>query len=166
MSQITSVVISQRIVTFNRRRSGRLIRASLRAFLPHLLSPVIPRLILALATFAQPLLVNQTLAFVADQERTVSTGWALFGGFVCVYTILPLSTSLYWEAVSRAGSPQHPRMPNNVQVLNTVIEYRGALIGAIYTKTLGIDLASSRSLGSGVAGTYMYVTHFISNSLC
>lgn len=74
-------------------------RAMFRAFGVSFFAPVIPRIILLLATFAQPLLVNQTIAFISTPVRPTSEGWMLVGGFVCVYAIIVFSTSLYWEKV-------------------------------------------------------------------
>ena len=74
-------------------------KASLKAFGIQFFAPVFPRLILLLATFTQPLLVNQTILFVSDSERSASMGWALVGGFICVYALISLSTSIYWEKV-------------------------------------------------------------------
>lgn len=72
----------------------------MKAFGSSFLAPVLPRVVLLLATFAQPLLVNQTIAFVTTPDRPASYGWALVGGFICVYALMIISTSLYWEAVS------------------------------------------------------------------
>lgn len=77
-------------------------KASLKAFGFQFFAPVFPRLILLLATFTQPLLVNQTILFVSDPERSASMGWALVGGFICVYALISLSTSIYWEKVGNA----------------------------------------------------------------
>ncbi|CAL1703415.1 unnamed protein product [Somion occarium] len=117
-----------------------LLRASFRAFGPSFLSPVIPRIILLLSTFAQPLLVTQMISFVSDSNRSAEEGWALVGGFVCVYGIMALATSLYWE-----------------KVFDLTVLYRGALVRNIYTKSLRLSSYRARSLGSGVASTYMSV---------
>ena len=77
-----------------------LIKASILASGDLLLAPIVPRIILALATFAQPLLVKDILEFVQDRDRPVQEGWALVGGFVVVYAVMVLSTALYWEKVS------------------------------------------------------------------
>lgn len=42
-----------------------------------------------------------------------------------------------------------------VQVFDVTVQYRGALVSAIYKKTLTLSSLKSRSLGSGVASTYM-----------
>lgn len=95
------------ILIVNRKGGFFLLRASFRAFGPSFLSPVAPRVVLLLSTFAQPLLVTQMIGFVSDPGRTAEQGWALVGGFVCVYAIMTFSTSLYWEKVRRI-SCLHP----------------------------------------------------------
>ncbi|KAK7692904.1 hypothetical protein QCA50_004540 [Cerrena zonata] len=117
-----------------------LMKASLKAFGYQFFAPVFPRLILLLATFTQPLLVNQTILFVSDSERSASMGWALVGGFICVYALISLSTSIYWE-----------------KVFDVTVLWRGALVNNIYRKSLRLSSTKSRTLGSGVAGTYMSV---------
>jgi ATP-binding cassette subfamily C (CFTR/MRP) protein 1 len=69
----------------------------MKAFGFQLITPVLPRLILLLATFAQPILVNQMIYFVSDTELPIAAGWVIVGGFICVYVLITLSTSLYWE---------------------------------------------------------------------
>ncbi|QRV93386.1 ABC transporter [Ceratobasidium sp. AG-Ba] len=121
-------------------KSWGLIRASLVSYWALLLGPVIPRLALALSTFAQPLLVQDILEFVQDKSRPSQEGWALVGGFICVYAVMLLSTALYWENVYAAA-----------------VQYRGALVGVIYQKSLRLSSYESRTLGVGTASTYMSV---------
>jgi ATP-binding cassette subfamily C (CFTR/MRP) protein 1 len=73
------------------------------------MGPVVPRLALALATFAQPLLVKDILEFVQDKSAPAQEGWALVGGFVCIYAVMVLSTALYWEKVSTLSNPYGAR---------------------------------------------------------
>ena len=63
------------------------------------LAPAGPRLALLLVTFAQPLLVNRTIDFVTS-DNSDTQGWALGGAFACVYALIAVTTSLYWEKVS------------------------------------------------------------------
>lgn len=81
------------------KRNNYLVIASFKAFGVQFLQPILPRTILLLATFAQPLLVNQALLFVSG-VKPESFGWALFGGFVCIYALICFSTAMYWEKVS------------------------------------------------------------------
>ncbi|QRW07536.1 ABC transporter transmembrane region [Ceratobasidium sp. AG-Ba] len=80
------------------------------------------------------------LGFVQDKSRPSQEGWALVGGFVCVYAVMLLSTALYWEKVYAA-----------------VVQYRGALVGVIYRKSLRLSSHESRTVGIGTASTYMSV---------
>ncbi|KAK7691634.1 hypothetical protein QCA50_005033 [Cerrena zonata] len=116
-----------------------LLKASFRAFGLAFLAPVLPRIILLLATFAQPLLVKQTISFISDPNRPLSQGWALVGGFVCVYAIIVFATSLYWE-----------------KVYNFTIQYRGALVNNVYKKSLTLSSNKSRIMGSA-ASTHISV---------
>lgn len=73
--------------------------ATMRAFGPSMLAPIVPRMFLLLLTFAQPLLVTDMISFTENTEIHKSRGWALVGGFVCVYGLMVLTTALYWEQV-------------------------------------------------------------------
>ncbi|KAG8825840.1 hypothetical protein FRC17_008507 [Serendipita sp. 399] len=103
-------------------------------------APVVPRMVLLLATFAQPLLIKDMLTFMSDSSAPVSRGWAIFSGYVCVYGAAVLSTALYWE-----------------KLYAVTVKYRGALVGAIYLKTLNLAAHASRPLGTGMGSNYMSV---------
>ncbi|KAG8697410.1 hypothetical protein FRC09_007892 [Ceratobasidium sp. 395] len=122
------------------KNSKNLFRATFKSCAGLLLGPILPRLALALATFAQPLLVQDILEFVQDENRPAQEGWALVGGFVCVYAVMVISTALYWE-----------------KVYAIVVQYRGGLVGIIYNKSLRLAAHESRTIGSGTASTYMSV---------
>lgn len=66
-------------------------------------SPVLPRLVLVLATFTQPFLVQSILRFVQDKSASSEEGWVLVGGFFLVYVVMVISTAVYWEKVSFCG---------------------------------------------------------------
>jgi len=80
--------------------NASLLSISFKAFGLQLMAPVLPRLLILIVTFAQPLLVNQMISFIVDPTRPVEQGWALLGGFICVYVVMTLSNSLYWEKVN------------------------------------------------------------------
>ncbi|KAJ7268006.1 P-loop containing nucleoside triphosphate hydrolase protein [Mycena rebaudengoi] len=117
-----------------------LVRASLKAFPLQFLSPIIPRILLLVALFMQPLLAAGMIEFISHPEQPSDRGWALAGGFVCTYALIFLMTSIYWE-----------------KVFDCTVLYRGALVGNIYRKTLHLSSASGREVGGGVASTYMSV---------
>ncbi|QRV93384.1 ABC transporter [Ceratobasidium sp. AG-Ba] len=122
------------------KNSKSLMHATVKSCAGLILGPILPRLALALATFAQPLLVQDLLAFVQDKNRPAQEGWALVGGFVCVYAVMTLSTAVYWE-----------------KVYAMVVKYRGGLVGVIYNKSLRLSAHESRTIGAGTASTYMSV---------
>ncbi|TFY69692.1 hypothetical protein EVJ58_g284 [Rhodofomes roseus] len=80
-----------------------------------------------------------TISFVTS-DNSDTQGWALVGAFVCVYALIAITTSLYWE-----------------KVFDATVGLRGALVGVIYSKSLKLSSAASRSMGGGVASTYMSV---------
>ncbi|GJJ06129.1 hypothetical protein Clacol_000318 [Clathrus columnatus] len=117
-----------------------LVRATIHAFGFSMLGPIFPRLILLLLTFAQPLLVTDMISFTQNPEIPNSRGWALVGGFVCVFGLMVFATAIYWE-----------------EVFQNTVEYRAALVGSIYLKTLRLSTHESSIIGSGAASTYMSV---------
>ena len=78
------------------------------------------------------------LEYVSNPDSPDGLGWALVGGFICVYGLMTLATAIYWE-----------------KVYALVVQFRGALVGCIYAKTLKLASHESRSLGTGVGSTYM-----------
>ncbi|KAJ7863186.1 P-loop containing nucleoside triphosphate hydrolase protein [Mycena leptocephala] len=128
------------VLTTMPKQNNYLIRASFKAFPMLFLAPVFPRILLLLASFAQPLLISRMITFISDSTQSSERGWALVGGFVCTYALIFLMTSVYWE-----------------KVFNSTVRYRGALVGNIYSKTLRLSSASGREVGGGVASTYMSV---------
>ncbi|KAH9920611.1 P-loop containing nucleoside triphosphate hydrolase protein [Fomitopsis serialis] len=139
LSALSTRSALQNALSTTGQRSNYLVRATVKAFAMKFLAPAGPRLALLLVTFAQPLLVNRTISFVTS-ENSDTQGWALVGAFVCVYALIAITTSLYWE-----------------KVYDATVGLRGALVGVIYSKSLKLSSAASRSLGGGVASTYMSV---------
>ncbi|KAJ7151958.1 P-loop containing nucleoside triphosphate hydrolase protein [Mycena filopes] len=120
--------------------SNHLLRNSLLAFPLTFLAPVFPRILLILATFSKPLLVSNMISYIAESNPDPQLGWALVGAYACVYGLIALATSIYWE-----------------KVFDGTVQYRGGLVGSIYAKSLRLSSASARELGGGVASTYMSV---------
>ena len=112
----------------------------MKAFSMIFFAPVVPRLLMLATTFCQPLLVNRMLEYVSNPDSSDGLGWALVGAFICVYGLMTLATAMYWE-----------------KVYALVVRFRGALVGCIYAKTLNLASHKSRSLGTGVGSTYMWV---------
>ncbi|KAF8596483.1 P-loop containing nucleoside triphosphate hydrolase protein, partial [Ceratobasidium sp. AG-I] len=103
-------------------------------------SPILPRLVLVLATFTQPFLVQSILRFVQAENPSSEEGWALVGSYLLVYGTMVISTSMYWE-----------------KAFDIVTQYRGALVGALLDKSLKLASHESRKIGSSTASTYMSV---------
>ncbi|KIJ50859.1 hypothetical protein M422DRAFT_158793, partial [Sphaerobolus stellatus SS14] len=116
-----------------------LFRATMKAFGAPLFLPVLPRICLMLAILAQPLLVNSMVSFISS-AAPISRGWALVGGYVCVYGTIPISTALYWQ-----------------KVYAVTVQYRAALVGCIFQKALRLGYHEAAAVGTGAASTYMSV---------
>ncbi|EIN04585.1 P-loop containing nucleoside triphosphate hydrolase protein [Punctularia strigosozonata HHB-11173 SS5] len=125
---------------------NKLLKATIMAFSHHFFAPVLPQLLLIVATFAQTYLVQGMLSFVSSyridgvKPENASRGWALVGGYVLVYLAIAASTSLYWD-----------------KVYAFTVYYRGALISVIFEKTLKLSSVAARSQGAGSAISYMTV---------
>lgn len=70
--------------------SARLLRATFNAYRSGILLPVLPRLVLLGATFAQPFLVEKLVSYVSDPTIGGSErGWYLVAGTVCIFGYVP-----------------------------------------------------------------------------
>lgn len=77
-----------------------LFRATVQAFAKEFSSPIIPRLMLLLATFAQVFLVEDLTQYIGRPDAQKSErGHAIVGAFAIIYTGISLSTYLVWEKV-------------------------------------------------------------------
>ncbi|KAJ7737650.1 P-loop containing nucleoside triphosphate hydrolase protein [Mycena olivaceomarginata] len=125
--------------------SWYLVKSTFRAFSPHFLSPVLPRLLALAGTFAQVTLVEQMLLYVSDKSIPKERGTRLIAAYFGVYGnhlhlwLTVLTTSKY-------------RKVNAFIVL-----YRSALTGCLYAKTLRLTSMAAREVGQGAATTYMSV---------
>ncbi|EJD35977.1 P-loop containing nucleoside triphosphate hydrolase protein [Auricularia subglabra TFB-10046 SS5] len=128
------------------RTPWTLIKASLRTFLGAFLAPVVPKLALVGATFAQPFIVQAMLSFISSyategaQPVHSSRGWALVGAYALVYFTMAASTAFYFDKVYAAA-----------------MQYRAALITIIYEKSLRLSANMAQTEGSGAAVVYMSV---------
>ncbi|KAJ7493649.1 P-loop containing nucleoside triphosphate hydrolase protein [Mycena latifolia] len=139
-AQATRELLDASVLGRSNGQRIHLIRASLRAFPLTFMAPVFPRILLLVATFSQPLLVSRMIGYISEPDHGSAKGWTLVGGFVCVYGVIALTTSIYWE-----------------KVFDGTVRYRGGLVGSIYSKSLRLSSKSGRDLGGGVASTYMSV---------
>jgi hypothetical protein len=98
---IPEVTVKHHVVTTfpSKTSSLYLLIATIKSFGLVFFAPAIPRIVLLLATFAQPLLLNDMLNFMSTRSASYAEGWAIFGGFVCVYGTMVMAIALYWEKV-------------------------------------------------------------------
>ncbi|KAF4774111.1 ABC transporter [Colletotrichum scovillei] len=80
---------------YNHQHRHSLLRASLRSYFVPFLSPILPRLCLTVFTFAQPFLINTTVAYVARTSPDANYGRGLIGAWALVYLGIAVSTSVY-----------------------------------------------------------------------
>ncbi|KAJ9478158.1 putative Metal resistance protein YCF1 (putative) [Pseudozyma hubeiensis] len=102
-----------------------LIRATIRAFAGVLLSPVPAKAVYTVMILLQPLLVQETLDFIASYSDPLQTpkpaahGWGIVGAFLLVYLLLALSSGHFTFSIYKA-----------------TCKLRGALVYTVYRKTL------------------------------
>lgn len=81
-------------------------------------------------------------------------GWALVGGFVIIYTLISLSTYLFFFEPSSLCRPPSVGLISAFsslryweKVFNMTVAYRSALVGTIYMKTLRLSSVAAREVG-------------------
>lgn len=75
------------------------IRSVTRSFGGQILLPAMPRIVLVLAVFAQPLLIADLIDWASTSHAPRNRGWAIVGAFVCIYATIVIATSVYWQQV-------------------------------------------------------------------
>ena len=124
------------------KKTGQhLLWACSRGFLGRLTAPLLPSLIYAVVSMARPLIILETITFVQNApHETSSNGWGLVGGAFLVYAVYALSYTLAQLATQRAA-----------------LALRGALMEALYRKSLVIRVEAAREMGAAKAGNLMSV---------
>ncbi|KAJ7036384.1 P-loop containing nucleoside triphosphate hydrolase protein [Mycena alexandri] len=117
-----------------------LVKSTFKVFGDQLLSPLLPRLVMVAATFAQVTLVEQMILYVSDTSISKERGRFLVFGYFAVYVSLAISNYLYAEKVNAF-----------------IVLYGSALTGSLYAKTLRLTSMAARDVGQGAATTYMSV---------
>ncbi|KAJ7138597.1 P-loop containing nucleoside triphosphate hydrolase protein [Mycena filopes] len=117
-----------------------LVKSTLKVFGYQFLSPVLPRLVMLVATFSQVTLVEQMILYVSDTSIPPERGPFLVCAYFLVYVSLALSNYVFSE-----------------QVNASVVLYSSALTGALYAKTLRLTSMAAREVGQGAAASYMSV---------
>lgn len=104
------------------------------------------------------------IVFVSDTSIPKERGWALVGGFACIYVSIAMATYIYWEKVSHERSIVRAWRDGQLisedvwtKTFSIMVAYRSALVGAIYMKTLRLTSPAAREVGQGAATTYMSV---------
>lgn len=98
---------------------------------PQLIPSVAPRLILLAASLCQPLLINALLDFLQREEHEDNHGYGLIAATGLTYTLIALSSALYWYF--------HERFLTMV---------RGCLVVAVYEHTTSLDLSATDESGA------------------
>lgn len=121
-----------------------LFRASLAAFKGPLAAPLFPHLIASVTALARPLMIGQTVTFVesysSSTPQNLADGWGLVGATVLTYTIFTISNTLAQIATQRSA-----------------LALRGALMEALYRKSLVIRSETAREMGAAKASNLMSV---------
>lgn len=121
-----------------------LFRAVLAAFLGPLAAPLFPHLIASVSTLARPLIIGKTISFVesytTSNPQDVAKGWGLVGATTLTYFIFTISWALAQIATQRSA-----------------LAIRGALMEALYRKSLVIRAETAREMGSAKASNLMSV---------
>ena len=107
----------------------KLVHASLRAFAGVLFSPLPSKALLTVLTLLQPLLVEETLDFIASysdasrEPKPAAYGYGIVGAFLLVYLLLALAQGHF-----------------TFSIYKTTCKLRGALVQAVYDKTLVLSV--------------------------
>lgn len=114
------------------------------AFPTQLAAPILPSLIYSVASMGRPLIISHTVTFVSsystDHPQQLADGWGLIGAAFLTYIIYALSLALAHVATQRSS-----------------LALRGALMEALYRKSLVIRVETAREMGSAKASNLMSV---------
>ncbi|KAK8847661.1 hypothetical protein IAR55_005520 [Kwoniella newhampshirensis] len=118
--------------------------ACLRAFPAQLAAPLLPSLIYSVASLGRPLIISHTITFVSsystDRPQQLADGWGLVAAAALTYVVYALAIALAHVAIQRSS-----------------LALRGALMEALYRKSLVIRVETAREMGSAKAGNLMSV---------
>ena len=121
-----------------------LLWACARAFAGILAAPILPLIIYSVVGLAKPLIVGETVTFAQSYStsypKQLAEGWGLVGASFLVYTVYALALALAEVAMQRGS-----------------LALRGALMEAIYRKSLLIKAEEARTMGAAKASNLMSV---------
>ncbi|KDN37670.1 P-loop containing nucleoside triphosphate hydrolase protein [Tilletiaria anomala UBC 951] len=125
-----------------------LLVACLRSFfVPAILKPALPRLILTAAQLGLPFLISDTIGFInsyrghdaaSPPPQAAAVGWAIAGAFGLLFFVIAAATGQYFFAVSQASTM-----------------LRGALTSSVLHKSLNLAHAESTALGASAASNLL-----------
>ncbi|WWD21405.1 hypothetical protein CI109_105890 [Kwoniella shandongensis] len=114
------------------------------AFPTQLAAPLLPSLIYSVASMGRPLIISHTITFVSsystDHPQQLADGWGLVAAAFLTYIVYTLSIALAHVATQRSS-----------------LALRGALMEALYRKSLVIRVETAREMGSAKASNLMSV---------
>lgn len=121
-----------------------LLRACLSAFAGPLAAPLFPYLISSVVTLARPLIIGHTVTFVTSYStadpQPLSVGWGLVGATALTYIVYTVTYAMAHIGAQRSS-----------------LAIRGALMEALYRKSMVIRVETARELGAAKASNLMSV---------
>ena len=109
--------------------------AAILAFKSLWLAPVLPYVILSVASLGRPLIINRAIIFVQSYQsgtpQLLVDGWGLVAAAFLTYFVYAIATALAHIAVQKSA-----------------MALRGALMEALYRKSLVIKVDAARELGA------------------
>jgi hypothetical protein len=121
-----------------------LLRALIAAFTGKLCAPLLPALIACVSSLARPLLISRTILFVQSytngsaNPQPLAEGWGLVGAAALTYITYSLSYLLEHLAIQRSA-----------------LALRGALMEALFRKSLKIRVETAVEMGAAKASNLM-----------
>ncbi|KAJ7841515.1 hypothetical protein B0H14DRAFT_2586905 [Mycena olivaceomarginata] len=152
-AKFTRELLDAAILRHSDPKKLNLILTSLRAFTLAFVPPVFHRLLLLAGTISQPLLVSN----ISDAPPIDANGGALVGAFACMYGLIALMMSIYWEKCSFILSPNY-YLGGNLDVVHSTSHHGYTLLHR------GVGAAQKLWLGSADKRV-MYLTSVLHNYL-
>jgi ATP-binding cassette subfamily C (CFTR/MRP) protein 1 len=121
-----------------------LFRAALSAFSGPLAAPLFPYLVSTVVTLARPLIIGHTVTFVTSyttsNPQPLSVGWGLVGATALTYGVFTITYAMAHIGAQRSA-----------------LAIRGALMEALYRKSMVIRVETAREMGAAKASNLMSV---------
>ena len=128
--------------TFTRQTKQPLLMSLFKAFTGKLCAPLLPALIACVSSLGRPLLISRTILFVqsysSPDPQPLSNGWGLVGAAALTYLVYSLSLLLQHVAIQRSA-----------------LALRGAMMEALYRKSLAIRVETAIEMGAAKASNLM-----------